>query len=130
MQCPACGSDGIDEDVVFCPHCRYQFRVPDDDVVFETRPYPGSRRMVYGGPADQKFSNKELQLAKLQLVQPVVLIAIAVAGALYLSSPRIGQVSVTVAGMDIFFGGVLCLVLGALAAMIVYLAAAHRLGRT
>jgi hypothetical protein len=129
MQCPACGSEGIDEDVVFCPHCRYQFRVSDDDVVFENQPVYGSPRRS-GGIADQRFSKKELRLAKVQLLQPTFILAIALAGALYLSSPRISQMSVTVASMDIYFGGVLCLVLGALVAAIFYFVVAYRLGRT
>jgi hypothetical protein len=128
MQCPACGSD-IDEDVVFCPHCRYQFGVPEDDVIFENAPDPSPRTPAFGG-SDKRFSAKEIRFAKVLLLQPVILLTIAIAGALYLASPRIGQMSIMVSAMEIFYGGALCLVAGAVVAGIIYLVIAYRLGRS
>ena len=59
MQCPACGSD-IDEDVVFCPHCRYQFQVPEDDFIFENSPEHAPPGTAYGN-SDKRFTAKELR---------------------------------------------------------------------
>jgi hypothetical protein len=128
MQCPACGSDGVAEDVVFCPHCRYQFRQPEEDRVYENQPAPVS--YVHTGVSDQKFTKKELQLAKIQLLQPFILLTIAVAGAFYLSSPQIGQMSITLSNREIFYGSILSLISGAVVAAIFYLVITFRLGRS
>jgi hypothetical protein len=130
MQCPACGYEGIAEDVVFCPHCRYQFREVGEDIYFEDLPSPAYPARHECAMTDQKLSKKEIQLAKIQLLQPVVILILVIAGALYLSSPRVGQLSIMVSTLEIFYGSILCLVTGAVIAGIFYLVVAHRIGRS
>jgi hypothetical protein len=130
MQCPSCGYDGIAEEVVFCPHCRYQFRVTDDDIIFENPPDHPARITYDTLHPDRKFSEADIRLAKLQLLQPAILLMIATAGALYLSTPRIAQMSIVVSGTDVFYGSILCLILGAATAGIFYLVLAWRIRKS
>ncbi|HII99709.1 MAG TPA: hypothetical protein HA272_10775 [Methanoregula sp.] len=121
MQCPACGYDGIAEEVCFCPHCRYQFRalVPeaasDNSMLFEPEPV--------AGPADagDLFVEIQARQIQIQLLQPALLVMLATAGALYLAGGgRIADLAVTVSTFEIRYGIFLCLLAGAIIGWIFY----------
>lgn len=110
MQCPFCGSEGISEDVVFCPHCRYQFR-PETGPVQSPAPY----RENGDAPAPD-----EIRIVEALLVQPAVILMIFFSAGLYLAVNEIAALSVTVSGTVVRYGSVVCLLAGTVAAWVVY----------
>ena len=120
MQCPFCGSEGIAEDVVFCPHCRYQFRQPEPGPVSvaheETFPAePGNR-----SPERETFAPGEVRLLEVMVLQPAVLLMIFIATALYLTIGQIPGLVMNVSGAEVRYGGVLCFIAGAFVAWVFY----------
>jgi hypothetical protein len=120
MQCPACGYDAIPEEACFCPHCRYQFQVPENDMLFESLPssVPAGRHCCT--PADTKFTRKERRTLEVIALQPAVLLMLAVAVIIYTASGRIAELSVTAGTIEIRYGGFACLLAGAVIAWIFY----------
>jgi hypothetical protein len=120
MQCPACGYDGIAEEASFCPNCRHPFRETESDVIFESPPqYLPEPRPARKSPKE-KLTRKEMLQFEVQLLQPAVILMLALAAVFYLSSGRIAELSVSVLSSEIRYGGVLCLIAGAVIAWIFY----------
>ena len=118
MECPFCGAGGITEDAVFCPHCRYQFR-PENEPEASGAPYRG--RPENGGtypPADP--GPGEIRIVEALLIQPAVLLMIFFSAGLWMVSGEIAGLSVSVSGVPVRYGAVVCMAAGAVAAWIVY----------
>jgi hypothetical protein len=120
MQCPTCGYEGIAEEACFCPNCRYQFRVPENDVVFDSSPPDG---MDYYSPRARdsgKLTKKEIRILEIQLLQPAFLLMLALTVVFYTASSRIAELSFMVSSTEIRYGGFLCFGAAAVIAWIVY----------
>lgn len=119
MQCPACGYETVPEEAVFCPHCRHRFQEPELDVSFRT-PRFKPKPVPYHCRDDDRLSGREIRKIQIQLLQPAVLVMIALAAGLYLAVGRIQDLTFSSSFFEIRYGGLLCLVTGALLAWIFY----------
>jgi hypothetical protein len=120
MQCPTCGYDGIHEEACFCPRCRYQFQVPDNDVMFEDNLAETPFQTTVKNTSGEKFSGKEIRQLKVQLLQPACILMIALATVIYLSSPRINELSNSVSGIEFHYGGAVSFIVALVLTWIFY----------
>jgi hypothetical protein len=130
MQCPACGSESINDDVVFCPHCRYQFRVPEEYAEFvrpDPRPVP---RVQASSKNEEKFSRKEILQLKIQLLLPTFIILLSFALFFYTVCWRTNPLSLEISGIELEYGGILCLFIAAIIAWIFYRLMVRKIERT
>jgi hypothetical protein len=123
MQCPGCGYNA-DDTAVFCPRCRFQFRefadapaYPDtlavieretisDDSIFEER--------------QKGFSNKELKMLEVQLVQSAILVALIFSLFIYTLIWTTPFIPVTYAGLSFGLTGPVCIACGLLAGLVFF----------
>ena len=135
MECPECGYE-VDEAANFCPNCRHQFR-DGDDVGFDRPPedagdaavLPASAAEYYEPGIPEKFSGKELQYLKVQLIQPAMTITLAVAVTAYFAFPQVQAVTILVRDYSLPVGGAICLLSGIIVGGIFYGGMSFRLGR-
>lgn len=128
MQCPACGYDGIAEEAVFCPHCRHQFQEQEPDVIFESPPVYKPEQPEEHAVSGDLFVENQVRQIRAQLLQPALLVMLSTAAILYLASGRINELAVTVAAVEIRYGGFLCLLAGAIIGWFFYRIMLYRLG--
>jgi hypothetical protein len=120
MQCPICGYEGIAEEACFCPHCRYQFLEPESEI-FESPPHFTQQRWAgTTTPADGRFSKKEIHQMEIQLLQPAILLMLAIAAVSYIAIGRMPELAVRISTVEIPCGGFLSLFIGAVIAWIFY----------
>jgi hypothetical protein len=119
MQCPSCGYDGIADDACFCSHCRYQFREPETEAIFEQIPSP---RLQH--PAEYRLSDsstrQRTRRLEVMLIQPAVLLMIFFTVVFYVSLGRIAELTFSVASLEVRYGGFVCLLAGTILAWIFY----------
>jgi hypothetical protein len=127
MQCPTCGYESIADEAVFCPHCRHQFRELESDVVFETPHFPPMDHRVRTPGTDEKLSKREIHMIQIQLIQPAVLIMIAVGAVLYAGIGPVQGMAITLSSIEIRYGGFLCIVTGAVIAWFFYRISLYRI---
>ena len=129
MQCPICGYEGIAEEAVFCPHCRHQFRELEYEVFFDNSTSPCirySEQLV--NPWLTPFTGKEIRQMEIQLYLPAILLMLSLAVVLYVSIGRIPELyRHGLFGVEIRYGGFLCLFIGALIGWIFYRIALYRI---
>lgn len=127
MQCPICGYEGIAEEACFCPHCRYQFLEPDSEI-FESPPhYPPQRWAGTTTPADGRFSKKEIHQLEVQLLQPAIILMLTFAVVFYIAIGRMPELAVRVSSVEIPYGGIISLLVGAIIAWIFYRITLYRI---
>ncbi|NMB79320.1 MAG: hypothetical protein GYA23_09540 [Methanomicrobiales archaeon] len=118
MQCPACGYDGINEESCFCPRCRYQFQVPDD----EPWPEPVVYAPVTPEPAHAEtaegFSKKEILRLKVQLLPSTLIVLVSSTILIYTAVPQLAELRVTLQGTVIQAGGIISGIAGACIALV------------
>ena len=104
MQCPDCGYE-VDDNVVFCPRCRFQFRETD------TTPaagIAGTDPPLHDAEIDETFfeetqngfSDKEIRLLEVQLLQPSVLVVLIISLFTYSLVLTVPFIPVTIAGLS------------------------------
>jgi hypothetical protein len=124
MQCPDCGYE-VDDTVVFCPRCRYQFRKTD------TAPAAGAAGThpplhdteiddTFFEESRNGFSDKEIRLLEVQLLQPAVLVVVIIALFTYSLVLNVPFIPVTIAGLSFGVTGIVCLTCGLLAGFAFY----------
>ena len=124
MQCPDCGYE-VDDTVVFCPRCRFQFR--------ETNTAPaagatGTHQPLHDSEIDDTFfeetqngfSDKEIRLLEVQLLQPAVLVVVIIALFTYSLLLNVPFIPITIAGLSFGVTGIVCLTCGLLAGFAFY----------
>jgi hypothetical protein len=114
MQCPDCGYE-VDDEVVFCPQCRYQFREAQDnncmeiqteDPLFEDKP--------------TGFTEKELKGLEVQLLQPALFLVIVISAGLYLLIVPLQMVTIQMSGLSIALGAGLSFLIGIAAGLLFF----------
>jgi len=133
MECPECGAD-VDGSANFCPMCRHRFQesldLDDSDAAPETE-----QATVTSSPepsTDQdpdRFSGKELQYLKVQLIQPSMLLIAAVAITGYFSVPQVQTITIIVRDTPVPAGGAISLLAGIIVGGLFYAVMAARLAR-
>ena len=124
MQCPDCGYE-VDNAAVFCPQCRFQFQETED------APFPDTTipdAPVYDREMDESifeesqktFSDKELRMLEVQLMQPAVLVVLVISLVTYTLIGTIPFIPLTIAGLNFAITGILCLACGILAGMVFF----------
>jgi hypothetical protein len=78
---------------------------------------------------EERFSGKELQFLKIQLIQPAMLVIAGVALAGYVSFPQLQSVTVTFRDMTVPAGAALCVFAGIVIGGIFYGIMSFRLAR-
>jgi len=124
MQCPDCGYE-VDDTVVFCPRCRFQFRETDTAPAADAA---GSHPPLHDTEIDAAFfeetqngfSDKEIRLLEVQLLQPAVLVALIISLFTYALVLNIPFVPVTIGGLSFGVTGIVCLTCGLLAGFVFY----------
>lgn len=124
MQCPDCGYE-VDNAAVFCPQCRFQFQDIDDGSFPDTT-IPDAP--VHDREMDESifeesrktFSDKELRMLEVQLMQPAVLVVLVISLVTYTLIGTIPFIPLTVAGLKFGITGILCLACGILAGMVFF----------
>jgi hypothetical protein len=117
MQCPGCGYEA-DDAAVFCPQCRFQFREGADGPVVVTDtvidlPERGvvDDESIFEEP-QRGFSDKELRLCEVHLIQPALLVVIIISFFTYTVISTVPFIPLTVAGLSFGVTGILCLACG------------------
>jgi len=124
MQCPDCGYE-VDNAAVFCPQCRFQFQ-ETDDAPFPDPTIPDTP--VHDREMDESifeerqktFSDKELRMLEVQLMQPAVLVVLVIALITYTLIGTIPFIPLTIAGLNFGITGILCLACGILAGIVFF----------
>lgn len=131
MECPECGFD-VDGSANFCPMCRHRFQ---ESLVDDPLP-AGEQEQAAETTAEplpdeelEKFSGKELQYLKVQLIQPSMIMVAAVALTGYLSVPQVQILSFTFRDSSFPVGGAVCLLAGIVVGGLFYGIMAARLKR-
>jgi hypothetical protein len=127
MQCPTCGYESIAEEAFFCPQCRHQFREPEYEVFFDNAPHPVPEHRVSCKADADMFTKKEIRQMQVQFLQPAFLVMLSVAVVLYFSTPRISELALMVSSVEVRYGGLLCLFIGAVFAWIFYRVVLYRI---
>jgi hypothetical protein len=120
MQCPDCSSE-VDDAVVFCPHCRYQFKEMEEtgnDQPFPART-PGSKRPAIEKP--ETFTKKEIKQLEIHLLQPALVLVLTVSLFLYIVTPDMSVFQIMLSGQKLELRGAMCLFVGLLAGIIFFL---------
>ncbi|RPI38970.1 MAG: zinc ribbon domain-containing protein [Methanoregulaceae archaeon] len=124
MQCPDCGYE-VDNAAVFCPQCRFQFQ-ETDDVLFPDTTIPDTtvndREMDESIFEERQttFSDKELRMLEVQLMQPAVLVVLVISLVTYTLIGTIPFIPLTIAGLNFGITGILCLACGILAGIVFF----------
>ena len=124
MQCPDCGYE-VDNAAVFCPQCRFQFQ-ETDDAPFPDPSIPDTpvqdREMDESifEERQKTFSDKELRMLEVQLMQPAVLVVLVIALITYTLIGTIPFIPLTIAGLNFGITGILCLACGILAGIVFF----------
>ena len=124
MYCPDCGYE-VDNTAVFCPQCRFQFQ-ETDDVPFPDTTIPDTP--VYDRGMDKSifeerqttFSDKEIRMLEVQLMQPAVLVVLVISLVTYTLIGTIPFIPLTIAGLTFGITGILCLACGILAGIVFF----------
>jgi hypothetical protein len=131
MQCPDCGYEADDE-VVFCPHCRFQFRESSETTVVPDTTHPDTP-MYYGEnygnrfeETQRMFPDKEIRLLEVQLMQPALLVVLIISLFTYSLFSTIPFIPLTVAGLSFAMNGILSLTCGLFAGAIFFYLARWR----
>ena len=118
MQCPSCGYENIAPGAVFCPNCRFQFRPQEPDPVAPLyEPIPADE---YPLDPDTSAPVDETRLIEVLLLEPALILMIFTTGALWFALGGIANLAVTVSGVEVRYGGAICLLGGILTAWIFY----------
>lgn len=120
MQCPFCGSDGLAGDVVFCPHCRYQFRPVDPVAGEESRDSGVLPVQDYCGAPPGPEPEGEARIPEVLLIQPAILFMIFIAVVVYTVIGSLPAFGVRIAGSVVNMAGLVCLLTGAISAWAFY----------
>ena len=121
MQCPDCGYE-VDDAVVFCPRCRFQFREAQDsdglaiqaeDPLFEATP--------------TGFSGKELRQLEVQLLTPALFLTLVISAGLYLLISPLQMFTLQLFGMSIALGASLSFLIGIAAGLLFFFLARRSL---
>ena len=133
MECPQCGYD-VDGSANFCPRCRHRFQESLD--IEDWPPVPEHGQSVEKSASEpspdqdpEKFSGKELQYLKVQLIQPSLLVIGGVAIAGYVSFPQLQTITVAFRETAVPAGGAICLFAGLVIGGIFYWGMSARLVR-
>jgi hypothetical protein len=124
MQCPDCGYEA-DIAAVFCPQCRYQFRETEEIPFPDTAGYG---RPVHDVDIDESFfeetrngfSDKELRMLEVQMLQPSVLVVLIFSLFTYSCILTAPPAPVTVAGLKFGVTGIVSLACGLIAGIIFF----------
>lgn len=122
MQCPICGYDGIDDEAVFCPHCRYQFLEPEPDMTYQEfapRDAPRPKRSAPAG-APENPAQSEARLLEVLLLTPALILMIIFSAAIYLAIASVPQLVLHLSSAEIPCAAPASIILGAIPAWIVY----------
>jgi hypothetical protein len=132
MQCPDCGYEA-DDAAVFCPQCRFQFREGTGGPAIATDTViglPGRGVVVdesiFEDP-QKGFSEKELRLLEVQLIQPAVLVVLLISLFSYTVISTVPFIPVTIAGLSLGMTGVICLACGLVAGTVFFVIARRSL---
>jgi hypothetical protein len=135
MECPECGYD-VEEGANFCPQCRHRFPEPEPEPdilagmpVGEVPVLPAYGSEDFSEPAtdEERFSGKELQFLKIQLIQPAMLLVAGVALAGYVTVPQLQTVTFAYRNIAVPAGGAICLFAGLIVGGIFYWGMSARL---
>ncbi len=128
MQCPFCRSEGVPDEAVYCPHCRYQFRPaitePEPGPVQHTAEKPESIE----DPQPGDGPDGEIRLLEALLLTPAILVMIVTAVVISAGIGTLPALTLTIAGHPVTIAGAISLVFGALAGWIFYRVMLARLG--
>jgi len=120
MHCPDCGYE-VDDLAVFCPQCRHHFESSE----------PGPEEILAGDPLFEEeatgFSSKELRHLEIELLQPSLFLALAIAAGLYFLVPPLQLITFTLAGMSIAPGAGIAIVVGLATGLIFFYHERHAL---
>jgi hypothetical protein len=121
MQCPDCGYE-VDDAVVFCPRCRYQFREVQDS---------GCQEIQMEDPLFEDeitgFSKKELRKLEVQLLQPALFLVVVVSAGLYLLVSPLQLFTLQLSGLSIAVGAGLSFLIGIAAGLLFFFLACKSL---
>jgi hypothetical protein len=123
MQCPDCGYE-VNDTAIFCPRCRFQFRETDTlpvvpDTIIPDTPVHGAKSDESFFEETQKaFSDKELRMLEVQLLQPAILVVLVISLGMYTVISTVPFVPITVAGQSIGMTGIVCLAAGLVAGIL------------
>jgi hypothetical protein len=126
MQCPDCGYE-VDDTAVFCPRCRFPFRETSDTPVVPGTSIPDTPvHDAESGESliektQQAFSDKELRMLEVQLLQPAILVVLVISLVMYTVISTVPFIPVTVAGLSFGVTGIICLALGLVAGMLFFI---------
>ena len=134
MQCPDCGYE-VNDTAVFCPRCRFQFRETSDTPVVPAATIPDTP--VPDAIIDESifeetqkaFSDKELRMLEVQLVQPAILVVLVISLFMYTVISTVPFVPITVAGLNFGVTGIICLAGGLAAGMVFFILARKSLAK-
>jgi hypothetical protein len=124
MQCPDCGYE-VDNAAVFCPQCRFQFQETDnapfpDTTIPDTTVHDREMDESIFEERQTMFSDKELRMLEVQLMQPAVLVVLVIALVTYTLIGTIPFIPLTIAGLNFGITGILCLTCGILAGIVFF----------
>jgi hypothetical protein len=125
MQCPDCGYEA-DDDAVFCPQCRFQFRGGVDAPAGAGRtiidlPERGmiADEDIYEAPP-KRLSKKELRLLEVQLLQPAVLVVLIAGIFVYAVISGVPFIPVAIGGLEFGTAGIISFACGLLSGIVFY----------
>jgi hypothetical protein len=120
MQCPGCGYEA-DDSAVFCPQCRFRFRKTGPLPVPDTPAGNVKNGESFFEETHQAFSDKELRMLEVQLLQPAILVALGIFLCTYTVLSTVPFIPIAVAGQTIGMAGILCLAGGLVAGILFFL---------
>jgi len=128
MHCPSCGYE-VEDTVVFCPQCRFQFRDGAGGQV--TAGDTGRDEPVYEGIIDDSifeeasrgFPKKELLRLEIQLMTPAILVVLLISLSVYTVIGAISFIPVTITGLNFGVTGIVCLACGLVAGILFFVRA-------
>jgi hypothetical protein len=124
MQCPDCGYE-VDNAAVFCPQCRFQFQETDnapfpDTTIPDTTVHDREMDESIFEERQTMFSDKELRMLEVQLMQPAVLVVLVITLVTYTLIGTIPFIPLPIAGLNFGITGILCLTCGILAGIVFF----------
>jgi hypothetical protein len=134
MQCPDCGYE-VDDSVIFCPQCRFQFRKTDtlpvglDTTIPDTPVHDATSGESFFEETQKAFSGKELRMLEVQLLQPAVLVVLVISLFMYTVISTVSFIPITVAGQTFGMTGIVCLATGLVAGMVFFILARRSLAK-
>jgi hypothetical protein len=134
MYCPDCGYE-VSADTVFCPQCRFQFReIAEEPAIAEETIIDLPERGVISDESileevPKGFSDKELRLLEVQLIQPALLLVLIISLSVYTVISTVPFIPVSLAGQSFGVTGIICLACGLVAGLIFFILARRSLGK-